>query len=380
MSIAEHKGHNWYNKGHPDGTNTGDGYGIIVCKDCSVRLFYGRLPWGDITEDEAVKNLPNGWNNRTIDDIWSLRPPHINKLSETLIEEATAADMPKMTDTELTVVEDVTPDTRIVRDHPSVNGDSSTPMESESLEVTELGANYTVTAHFSRTYKPTVEFGSVTCGFDIAETFPGQIDIERLRAIGADQFAILKAMVLTQLALPFSMNDEGIIHETFPGSQTVGRIPIGPAPHSPVDTMDEDQDAPRRSDAPAAPRSTGRTAGRQQASTGQRGGTHGPQTRGANTGAGGRRAPATTAIPEQADLWYELIDRPHEWFWNTNKTNPRAADYISTKYYKDDGWPVSLWETSPNGDNNLPDDDDWSYKYDALSEDDFAQQYPRKRD
>jgi hypothetical protein len=246
-------------------------------------------------------------------------------------------------------------------------------MESESLEITQLGANYTVTAHFSRTFKPTVEFGSVTCGFDIAETFPGQIDIERLRAIGADQFAILKAMVLTQLALPFSMNDEGIIHESFPGSQTVARTP---AALGPVDT-DQDQDAPRRSD---APRSTGRTAGRQQASSGQRGGTHGPQTRGANTGAGGRRAPA--AIPEQLDLWYEMVDRPHEWYWQKKeeKKNPRSADYISTEYYKDDGWPVSLWETSPNGDNNLPDDPEWSYKYDALSEDDFAQQYPRKRD
>jgi hypothetical protein len=249
--------------------------------------------------------------------------------------------------------------------------ESSTPMESESIDITQLGANYTVTAHFSRTFKPTVEFGSVTCGFDIAETFPGQIDIERLRAIGADQFAILKAMVLTQLALPFSMNDEGIIHESFPGSQTVARTPIGRVVE---DTMDEDQDsAPRRSEAPAAPRSTGRTAGRQQASSGPRNATRGGASR-------GRSATATTAAPSQEDLWYELVDRPHEWYWNTNKTNPRAADYISTKYYKDDGWPVSLWETSPNGDNNLPNDAEWDGRYQAISEDDFASEYPRKRD
>lgn len=366
VTIAEHKGHNWYNKGHPDGSNTGDGFGIIVCKDCNERLYYGRLPipktqlGAAVTDDEAVANLPHGWNNRTIDDIWSLRPPHVNKLTETLIEEATAADMPKANDGDglntntLSVVGDVGDVETSVADHPSGKGSSN--MDSESVEVVEVGASYVLTAHFSRTIKePGADFGSITCGYDIAETYPGEISIDRLTTLANDQFTVIKALVLTQLGLSFSMDDEGVISEAFPGAQTVART-----------------SAQDRSGSAPASRGSGRAT---QAP--QRGRGPGNAVR---SGGGRGRASTPAAIPSEEELWVELVERPQDWYWQQEKKNPRAADFISTKYFKDDGWPVSLWETQANGTSNLPDDPEWNDAYQAIPESDFAQTLPRRRD
>lgn len=317
-----------------------------------MRLYYGRLPQPAsqlgpaVSPDEAVKNIPNGWNNRTIDDIYSLRPPHVDKLSQVDITEATAANMPKSNEVNpsgLSVVEDVTPEPK-----------GSEPMESASVEVVAMGATYSLTAHFSRTVKePGADFGSITCGFDIAETYPGEIDVDNLRILASDQFTAIKALVLTQLGLAFSMDEEGVIHEAFPGSQTVAR-----------------GQATERQEPRQASRGTNDAPRGRQASTGARSG--------ARTGPAASRG-RSSAVPDQAELWIELVERPHEFYWNQNKRNSSEPDYISTKYLKDDGWPVSLWVEGRNG-SNLPNDEDWLLAYDEIPEDAFAEDRPRRRD
>ena len=96
------------------------------------------------------------------------------------------------------------------------------------------------------------------------------------------------------------------------------------------------------------------------------------------SGAGRRQA--ATAAPDTEALWYELTQSPGDWYWNTDKKNDRESDYLSVIYFKDDGWPVGLWETSPRGDDNLPDDPDWRADFDAIPETAFAQERPRRRD
>ena len=144
--------------------------------------------------------------------------------------------------------------------------------------------------------------------------------------------------------MPYSQDETTkMIMETFPGSQVVASAPAEQAPRVAAQAR---QAAPP-SNPPARP---------QQANTGP------------------RRAPAAPAKP--AELWQELFDYPGDWFWNEKKENANAADFMSTKYYKDDGWPVSLWIESRFPGQSCPD-----VEYlNAMDGNAFAQQRPRKRD
>jgi hypothetical protein len=85
-------------------------------------------------------------------------------------------------------------------------------------------------------------------------------------------------------------------------------------------------------------------------------------------------------VPDNDALWYELVDDPGLWYWNNDKVNARQSDFLSLAHYKDDGWPVGLWLTNQKGENITPDDPDWQADFDAIPNDAFAQDRPRKRD
>jgi hypothetical protein len=197
--IANHLGHQetWYNKGNPtDGLVGPDGRGIIVCGSCNERLYYGTLePSNEIL------------TNRTIDQIYG-----------TLKEGSTVAAK----------------DNNINEESLAVVHAIEQPTE-KSADTTEVRSSYSITAHYSRTIKdPSASFGSITCGIDVAEVMPGTLDMPTLQELAKDQFIGIKALVLNQLGLQFSIDEEtNNIMEIFPESQLVGQTrtaPLEPIP------------------------------------------------------------------------------------------------------------------------------------------------------
>jgi hypothetical protein len=176
---------------------------------------------------------------------------------------------------------------------------------------------------------------------------------EQIVEIAEAQYQLLKSTVLKELALPFTQDETtGMIMETFPGSTVVASTG-GEAPRAAAQRR---QSAPAAQSAPA-PR---------QASTGQRGGQ----------GTASRSRSSQT--PSQAEMWQELLDFPGDWYWQSpeSKRSEGQPDYLSTKYFQDNGYPVGLWEwNSRSNQSNCPDPDFLN----TIPAEAFAQQRPTRR-
>lgn len=223
-----------------------------------------------------------------------------------------------------------------------------------AIEVNGMGSYVEITSVYSRTTEDSSgRWGSTTAGITLKETFPGEMSAGEIAEVAEGHYTILKPKVLDQLGLPYEQDPNTLlIMEVFPGSTTVARGPAQPQQMAPSPS------APVPAPAPAGRFRSGGASAAPAPRTAQRG----------RTGGSGGWEPA----PSQAEMWTELLDYPHLWFWNANKDKDTSPDFISTHYKNEQGYPASLWLEGRNG-PNCPDEE----ALNAIPDEAFAQTKPR---
>lgn len=330
---------------------------FVECEKCNVLLYEGDAPNDtkrilmevlnrentDMPVLDERADMPSPGNENMAP---ANRPNRTIRVAEPPAEETYESDL---SDNGFEYTEPRVNDITI--DQPTNGQTVAVPKDIGSSEVNVMGAFVEITSTFSRSISDNDRgaFGSVTASLTVKEMFPGEMSAQDIANIAEGHYIITKEKVLSQLQLPFEQDQTtGMILEAFPGARTVSSTPVAPPGPPPTE--------PARP--PQGRFGTSRTAQSQQASSGAR-------------SAPGGWEPA----PSQAELKRELLDYPHLWYPDPQKTKTDTKpDFISCHYTNKSGYPAGIWIEGSRGPNFTDDELD---TLNTIAPEDFAQTRPR---